>query len=667
MKKRLHVMVMSLFLALVLIGCEFLPDENVESINVAEASLQEVYTVQAFDLETISIQVTYEDGSYIYVPLDESFIHEADRDLLLMPGEHTIRVEYHDMTTSFPLRLVEDESALLLYRIYQLGVHDEALDEGYETWKESLRGERVELNLTDTHLVWRYEAETDWRTLLNLEDLEGSDGRSIELSVEDNILKWRYEGDETFIGLYEIPIPEDGVPVELDVIDDVLFWRYVNEAEWRLLLEMSDLRGADGREIELAVEDDIILWRYEGDSDYQELFGAHELAGDDGREIELSVTDNMLQWRYVGDESYEDLFEIPEPEDGVPVELDVIEGDLVWRYIGEDTWRFLMTIDDNGDIITEEPIEALIATVQDSVLAVISENVDEAVSLGSGVVYDYADGWYYLFTNHHVIEDFVNISLYYQKYGNTFVIGFDDIEFLGSYERADIALLRFQSDQDFNLVAFADSFELKAGQAVYAIGHPGNLSHYGSVTSGIISKLNINMQLDDTNAFFIKHDAAINPGNSGGPLLNAFGEVIGMNTLKTIGADIEGQGYALPSNSMVRMLDDLKDDGVVRRAMLGVTITSDITTCGALRGVCITDVSSNTTASKLELEPGDIIRGIKTDMMDDYLEVDNFDFFAKVMQSFSPGTTISLRINRNDVLFETGYEPLDTNPEDLDE
>ncbi len=388
--------------------------------------------------------------------------------------------------------------------------------------------------------------------------------------------------------------------IELQIEDDRLYWRYDDEVAWTKLIDFNDFHGEDGSD------------------------------GRDAKDIEFRVIDDALVWRYQHEQTWQHLYDLTNLEGGAP---------------GNPTVDFSLA--------------------KDGMLAVLTQVPDEGrVSLGSGMVYAASDTHYYMFTNHHVIENYERIDLYYERYGNRFEIPFEDIEVLGMSERFDIAVIRFTSDVSFPVTTFADSFSLETVQPVYALGHPGDLMHFNSVTSGILSKRHVNMQLEGTNAYFMKHDAPINPGNSGGPLLDQYGRIIGMNTLKSIGDNVEGQGYALPSNTMQNILAQLSQQGEAYRSYFGIMITSGIFECDAMRGVCVQDVTDQTTADDLGLLAGDVIKGIQTSSMETFLMIDNFYQFGEVMQSIAPHEPIRLIVSRDGDTFETHEEPLGVHPED---
>jgi serine protease Do len=223
-------------------------------------------------------------------------------------------------------------------------------------------------------------------------------------------------------------------------------------------------------------------------------------------------------------------------------------------------------------------------------------------SLGSGFIIDSSG---LVVTNNHVIADADEISVILNdgtKLKATLV---------GKDTKSDLALLRVHSDKPIKAVKFGDSDKLRLGEWVIAIGNPFSLG--GSVTAGIVSARNrdINSGPYDN---YIQTDAAINRGNSGGPLFNLNGEVVGVNTaiISPSGGSI-GIGFAVPSNSAVAVVDQLRQFGETRRGWLGVRIqavTDDIAESldiSPARGALVAGVDDKGPAKPAGIEPGDVV------------------------------------------------------------
>jgi serine protease Do len=223
-------------------------------------------------------------------------------------------------------------------------------------------------------------------------------------------------------------------------------------------------------------------------------------------------------------------------------------------------------------------------------------------SLGSGFIID-ASGL--VVTNNHVIADAdeINVILNDGTKLKATLVGKDN--------KSDLALLRVHSDKPLKAVKFGDSDKLRLGEWVIAIGNPFSLG--GSVTAGIVSARNrdINSGPYDN---YIQTDAAINRGNSGGPLFNLNGEVVGVNTaiISPSGGSI-GIGFAVPSDSAVAVIDQLRQYGETRRGWLGVRIqqvTDDIAESLSItpaRGALVAGVDDKGPAKPAGIEPGDVV------------------------------------------------------------
>jgi serine protease Do len=223
-------------------------------------------------------------------------------------------------------------------------------------------------------------------------------------------------------------------------------------------------------------------------------------------------------------------------------------------------------------------------------------------SLGSGFIIDPSG---LVVTNNHVIADADEINVILND-GTKLTA-----QLVGKDSKADLALLRVHAAQPLKAVKFGDSDKLRLGEWVIAIGNPFSLG--GTVTAGIISARNrdINSGPYDN---YIQTDAAINRGNSGGPLFNLDGEVIGINTaiISPSGGSI-GIGFAVPSDTAMPVLDQLRQYGETRRGWLGVRIqqvTDDIADSLSVkpaRGALVAGVDDKGPAKPAGIEPGDVV------------------------------------------------------------
>lgn len=227
------------------------------------------------------------------------------------------------------------------------------------------------------------------------------------------------------------------------------------------------------------------------------------------------------------------------------------------------------------------------------------------VGTGSGIIVDQKG---YVVTNNHVLEGSENVEVMLptgeKKYG----------EVLGSDPATDVAIIRIEGD-GYPAAALWDSDKVRPGQMALAIGNALGLPGGPTVSLGLVSA--VGRPLPWADFIFeglIQTDAAINPGNSGGPLANLSGEVIGINTAMIPFA--QGVGFAIPINTVKRVMEEILDHGRVVRPWLGISgmeLNRDLARSYNLRnekGVLVVRVSENSPADNAGLEPGDVITAI---------------------------------------------------------
>jgi len=310
--------------------------------------------------------------------------------------------------------------------------------------------------------------------------------------------------------------------------------------------------------------------------------------------------------------------------------------------------------------------DALIEMVdanKDSVIGIRSfEGVFAAGGTGSGVIYKKDTGTYYVVTNHHVIENHQRLEVVYERNGMLFTID-QNIEVLGSDATTDLAVITFESSRNFNVATFADSYQLDVGQFVFAIGNPLGFDYYGTLTMGVVSGLSRYVTGSELEVPFIQHDASLSPGNSGGALFDINGHLIGINNMKITDRLAANIGFAIPSNTVMRIIEDLEENGVVRRPFLGVSALAQVSDCGQDFGVCIT-VQPGGAAEEANLNTGDIIIGYKVEGWDDYIDVLNFNDLREVILNSQVGENVSLRYLRDETSYDSPFVPLRLHPDD---
>lgn len=264
---------------------------------------------------------------------------------------------------------------------------------------------------------------------------------------------------------------------------------------------------------------------------------------------------------------------------------------------------------------------------------------DVRVGTGSGVIIK-ENG--YIVTNNHVIEnaDDVEVTLNDNRTFKAKVVGID--------HSTDLALLKIEEDE-LPYVNFSNSDAVMVGEWVLAVGNPFNLN--STVTAGIVSAKarNINIVKDKyAIESFIQTDAAINPGNSGGALVNLSGELVGINTaIASPTGAYSGYGFAIPSNIVKKVIEDLEEFGTVQRGYIGAMIRSvdasivDDKKLSTSEGVFIDSLFEDGAASKAGIKTGDVIVEANGNKVKSSPEL------QEVIGSHKPGDVIDIKVNRS--------------------
>ena len=267
-------------------------------------------------------------------------------------------------------------------------------------------------------------------------------------------------------------------------------------------------------------------------------------------------------------------------------------------------------------------------------------NPVETEGVGSGVIFKNDGGDSYIVTNNHVVSG-----------AKELVVSLPDGRSLkgklvGADELTDLAVVKV-GDGKQPTAKFGDSDQIVVGEPAIAIGNPMGLEFQGSVTSGVISALNRTLDISDKRVKLLQTDAAINPGNSGGALVNADGEVIGINSAKVAANGVEGMGFAIPINTVQTVIDSLMTKGYVARPYLGVSVF-DPETAGRYgyqlnidKGVYVFQLTLNGPCGKAGLQRGDIIL-----KLDDKETNSVPDLRAKVAEH-KVGDTVKVTYDRN--------------------
>lgn len=265
---------------------------------------------------------------------------------------------------------------------------------------------------------------------------------------------------------------------------------------------------------------------------------------------------------------------------------------------------------------------------------------------GSGIIIS-EDG--YILTNNHIVNSSSNNSYYEIEKANKVSVYLynDETEYsatiVGTDEQTDLAVIKIDKT-GLTAAQLGDSSQVKVGEFSMAIGNP--LGMQSSVTAGIISAVDRNVTDSDGKSYtLIQTDAAINSGNSGGALVNAQGQVIGINTLKLSGTGIEGMGFAIPINSTKEIYEQLIRYSKVKRPYMGITgLDLDQKTAEANKlvvGIYVKDIETFSAAEKAGIKIGDIIieaDGKKITKMDELNEIKN---------AHKIGDEMTLKVNRD--------------------
>jgi serine protease Do len=255
---------------------------------------------------------------------------------------------------------------------------------------------------------------------------------------------------------------------------------------------------------------------------------------------------------------------------------------------------------------------------------------------GSGIILS-EDG--YIVTNYHVVEGYEELVVVMSDGAEI------PAEYIGGDSINDVAVIKIDPEGiDLTVAKIGDSDNVKVGELAVAIGNPLGHELYGSVTVGIVSGLNRTITVDNRELTLIQTDAAINPGNSGGALVNAQGEVIGMNTLKEASSRVEGLGFAIPSNLVVAQAQKIIQQGDIKWPGLGVRVQEIseeiVEQYGVPRGVHVIEVTPGGAAEKAGIQPNDIIVAF------DGAETPTYADLAKQISKHEVGDTVKVQLWR---------------------
>lgn len=288
--------------------------------------------------------------------------------------------------------------------------------------------------------------------------------------------------------------------------------------------------------------------------------------------------------------------------------------------------------------------ETIYEQVAPSVVGVVvydseADVVSDPISQGSGVIIDERG---YIATNSHVVNNSkknnIKIVLHNNEELSGKVIGYDT--------RTDIAVIKCEKD-GLKSATLGNSDQVKVGESALALGNPLGLDFASTLTRGIVSAVNRSKSIAPSNSLvkYIQTDAAINPGNSGGPLINMYGQIIGINTMKFGAAGLEGMGFAIPSNVVKDIVNDIIEKGYVSgRVRLGIAAKMISNYQAQIYdvpvGILVSKIYSGSNLTSAGVKAGDILTKIND------VNITSFDAFYGELYKHKPGETISLSIFR---------------------
>ncbi len=312
-----------------------------------------------------------------------------------------------------------------------------------------------------------------------------------------------------------------------------------------------------------------------------------------------------------------------------------------------------ITISDTAESVAEAVAQKVTPSVVGirTTTSVISffGGTSESSGDGSGVIYS-EDG--YIITNYHVVANAIT------NQNASKIEVFLDSDSSKAYQAsivgykisADLAVIKIDA-KGLDAIEVAKSEDLKVGQYVITVGNPGGLEFMDSVTFGIISGLN-RVVSADSGIELIQTDAAINPGNSGGALVNTKGELVGINSSKIVSEEFEGMGFAIPSNTVVKICDNIISKENSPEPYVGITI-SERYTPSVLKyynfpvGAVVLSVADGSPADSAGIEKGDII----TEFGD--TQITEYAVLYDAIKNYSPGEKVTVKLYRSGRYYTT--------------
>ncbi|WP_017722153.1 S1C family serine protease [Staphylococcus xylosus] len=278
----------------------------------------------------------------------------------------------------------------------------------------------------------------------------------------------------------------------------------------------------------------------------------------------------------------------------------------------------------------------------DDLLKGKSSKAQEA-GVGSGVIYQKNNGSAYIVTNNHVIDGAseIKVQLHNSKQVDAKLIGKDAL--------TDMAVLKINETKGTKAINFANSSKVKTGDSVFAMGNPLGLEFANSVTSGIISAsertIDTQTSAGSNKVNVLQTDAAINPGNSGGALVDINGNLVGINSMKIANEQVEGIGFAIPSNEVKVTIKELVEKGKIDRPSIGIGLLNVSEIPDEYKDQLKTSRKDGAYVAKVDgdngLKEGDIITAI-----DDKKVKEDTDIRSYLYENKKPGDSVKLTVER---------------------
>jgi serine protease Do len=301
---------------------------------------------------------------------------------------------------------------------------------------------------------------------------------------------------------------------------------------------------------------------------------------------------------------------------------------------------------EEGELTAEQIYEKVCKSVVG--VAMYDYNADifsEVVGQGSGIIIS-KDG--YIITNAHVVGSSLQkkVTVIFKSNisegSNENPKDTEEIaaRVVGVDKKTDLAVIKIDKN-DLQPAVFGDSSKIKPGATCYALGNPGGLDFYSSMTRGMVSA--VNRSINKSEVKYIQTDAAINPGNSGGPLLNKFGQVIGMNSGKIQAIEFEGMGFAIPANTIQKIIKELIENGFVSgRVWIGITVKEvggfAARVYNVHVGLLIVKIDSNSRIKNVNV--GDILTKIEGK------KITSVEDLSSEIKKHKPGDKVRLEVTR---------------------